>query len=85
MNPIPETHQQGAVTLENMPPGGFPFRGDFGLQAAADGRVWVCLDGIAFLRFSPHPDGKSVNQTYARVLTTLPPDAYLSPRRRTSS
>ncbi len=33
-------------------------QGDLGIQIAADGRVWICIDGIAFLRFSPHKDGK---------------------------
>lgn len=26
---------------------------DFGIQIATDGRVWVCINGIAFLRFKP--------------------------------
>jgi hypothetical protein len=34
------------------------FQGDLGVHIADDGRVWVCINGIAFLRFSPHPDGK---------------------------
>jgi len=56
MRELPETHQYGIVTIENMPPeGSFPYTGDFGIQVAKDGRVWICLDGIAFLRFRPHP------------------------------
>jgi len=31
--------------------------GDLGIQVAEDGRVWVCIDGVAFLRFKP---GRSV-------------------------
>ena len=27
--------------------------GDLGIQVAKDGRVWVCINGIAFLRFKP--------------------------------
>jgi hypothetical protein len=53
MKELPETHQMGVTTLENMPEGGFPFQGDFGLQVAKDGRVWICLDGVAFIRFKP--------------------------------
>lgn len=59
----PETHQQGAISIENIPPeissfmlgngGGMMFKGDFGIQIAEDGRVWVCINGIAFLRFTP--------------------------------
>jgi sugar lactone lactonase YvrE len=64
----PETHQQGTISIENIPqelriPGYMPhilesMKGDFGVQIAKDGRVWVCINGIAFLRFSPHADGK---------------------------
>lgn len=64
-----ETHQKGAISLENIPEefyhsfvrgdyGSHMMRGDFGVQIAEDGRVWVCINGLAFLRFSPHPDGK---------------------------
>lgn len=62
-----ETHQEGRISIENLPkefglsfsPAGRPFmEGDFGIQIAKDGRVWVCINGLAFLRFSPHPDGK---------------------------
>ena len=28
-------------------------QGDFGIQIARDGRVWICIDGVAFLRFNP--------------------------------
>ena len=61
---IPETHQQGTISLENVDyftketlQGNY-MKGDFGVQIASDGRVWVCIDGIAFIRFSPHPNGK---------------------------
>jgi len=26
---------------------------DFGIQVAEDGRVWICINGISFLRFIP--------------------------------
>jgi hypothetical protein len=26
---------------------------DVGIQVATDGRIWVCIDGSAFLRFKP--------------------------------
>ena len=52
----PETHQKGIISLENVPGGlmqeGY-IEGDFGIQVAWDGRVWVCINGIAFLRFKP--------------------------------
>jgi hypothetical protein len=64
-----ETHRFGSISIENVPAelrGGDPgekddyrvMQADFGIQIAKDGRVWVCINGIAFLRFSPHPDGK---------------------------
>ena len=28
---------------------------EFGVQISEDGRVWVCVNGIAFLRFKPTP------------------------------
>jgi len=27
---------------------------EFGVQVGWDGRVWVCINGIAFLRFKPN-------------------------------
>lgn len=69
MKAIPEFHQQGNITVENLrmifsdtnfnPEDGFgTIKGDLGVQVAEDGRVWICIDGIAFIRFSPHPNGK---------------------------
>ena len=63
-----ETHQTGNISIENIPPevasfifgrgGGNMFQGDLGIQIAKDGRVWVCINGIAFLRFSPKKEVK---------------------------
>ncbi|KKL04142.1 hypothetical protein LCGC14_2619010 [marine sediment metagenome] len=56
-----ETQQIGHISLENMPDGLKDKRfmeGIFGIQVAEDGRVWICIDGFAFIRFSPHPDGR---------------------------
>lgn len=53
----PETHQNGRVDVHNrdlidaaLATGG---EVDFGVQIAWDGRVWVCVNGMAFLRFKP--------------------------------
>ena len=51
------THQKGTISIENWPAGmaessGF-MKGDLGVQVAEDGRVWICIDGAAFLRFKP--------------------------------
>jgi hypothetical protein len=48
----PETHQQGLISIEqNLITGGL--MGDFGIQIAEDGRVWICINGIAAIRFKP--------------------------------
>lgn len=52
MKKYPETHQQGLITFEqNIKVGGI--KGDFGIQIAEDGRVWICVDGAALIRFRP--------------------------------
>lgn len=61
MQEVPETHQQGTISLENMPTDLKDknwMRGDLGIQVAEDGRIWLCVNGISFIRFSPHPNGK---------------------------
>lgn len=60
MKAIPEFHQQGTIMLENLTKyTGLPYiKGDLGIQVASDGRVWICIDGVAFIRFSPYSDGK---------------------------
>ncbi len=57
MKEYPETHQQGTISIENIPEFNY-IKGDLGIHIAKDGRVWICIDGIAFLRFSPHTNGK---------------------------
>jgi len=27
--------------------------GNLGIQVAEDGRIWICIDGISFIRFQP--------------------------------
>lgn len=55
MKQIPETHQQGMLTVENDE----AVRSldqmdcDFGLQVHTDGRVWICINGVAWIRFKP--------------------------------
>lgn len=52
---VPETHQFGHLSVENLE----LIRMmdlescDVGLQTSADGRIWICVNGIAFLRFKP--------------------------------
>ncbi len=50
----PEIHQQGTISFESqLPIGQHTLEGDLGIQIASDGRVWICIDGVAFLRFRP--------------------------------
>lgn len=66
MKEYPEVHQQGTILLHNISmcfPEGITSdsamtQGDLGIQVAKDGRIWVCINGIAFVRFSPHKNGK---------------------------
>jgi hypothetical protein len=61
----PETHQTGLIDVSNLDvifgeerQCGHAVRGDIGVQIANDGRIWVCVNGVALIRFSPHPDGR---------------------------
>lgn len=58
---VPEFHQDGSLGIENRDEvtrmlqeahieGG---QVDVGLQVADDGRIWLCVNGMAFLRFKP--------------------------------
>jgi len=48
----PETHQKGIVSIEqNLLMSNKV--GDLGIQIAKDGRIWVCIDGVAAIRFKP--------------------------------
>lgn len=59
MKEYPETHQQGVVTLENEDDISRMLyykehkMVDFGIQIAKDGRVWVCINSLPFIRFKP--------------------------------
>jgi hypothetical protein len=52
---IPETHIHGHCSVENLEAiQEMNLQDcDFGYQVAHDGRVWVCINGVAFLRFKP--------------------------------
>jgi len=52
MKEYPEKHQYGIISLENVPVERM-IEGDLGVQIAEDGRVWVCINGAAFIRFHP--------------------------------
>ena len=51
MRDYPETHQKGLITIEQIPEKSLI--GNFGIQIAKDGRIWICIDGVATIRFKP--------------------------------
>jgi hypothetical protein len=51
MKPYPETHQEGLITIER--PLYKSQIGKFGIQIARDGRIWICIEGLAVIRFKP--------------------------------
>lgn len=55
MKECSETHQQGLISIDqNLITGGL--MGDFGIQIAKDGRIWICINGISAIRFKPTID-----------------------------
>lgn len=56
---MPETHDQGMLNVYNMDEIQHSLRNtdvwenDLGIQISRDGRVWVCVNGIALVRFKP--------------------------------
>lgn len=54
----PELHSKGIISIENLPKERM-IKGDLGIQIAPDGRLWICIDGIAFIRFKPDMEGKN--------------------------
>lgn len=61
MKELKETHMSGMISIENEEiildrKKNFTHMifGDLGIQIATDGRIWICINGIAFLRFKPN-------------------------------
>ena len=46
----PEKHQYGFISIEQEM---HNKEGDLGAQIAKDGRIWICIDGQAAIRFKP--------------------------------
>jgi hypothetical protein len=53
----PETHEAGYIELHNLDEVQYMLRdrevNDLGIHIANDGRAWLCINGIAFIRFKP--------------------------------
>lgn len=52
MKDYPEVHQEGYLSVEQTLDIGMK-ECCFGIQVSSDGRVWICINGQAFLRFKP--------------------------------
>jgi len=52
---IPETHREGYLSVENLEKiQAMNLQDcDLGFQVSYEGRVWICVNGVAFLRFKP--------------------------------
>ena len=75
---IPETHQQGLITLHNseLIEHADLQNADLGIQTSYDGRVWVCINGLAFLRFKPFTRGR-YNRVNIEEVSTLMAEATI--------
>lgn len=53
---FPETHHHGMLSIENAEiVAGMDLADcDVGLQVSYDGRIWLCVNGVAWVRFKPH-------------------------------
>ena len=47
---IPQTEFHGLISIESEFKSG---EGLLGIQTSEDGRIWICINGVAFLRFKP--------------------------------
>jgi len=52
---FPETHKQGLLSIENLEhiQAMNKMDCDVGVQIAYDGRIWLCVNDVAFIRFKP--------------------------------
>ncbi len=55
MKEVKETHQQGMISIENLEMilKQDTQNCDVGIQISHDGRIWLCVNGVAFVRFKP--------------------------------
>lgn len=51
MEELKETHMRGFLSVEKGISSNLDC--DFGIQIGIDGKVWICIDGVAFIRFKP--------------------------------
>ena len=46
-------HGEGNISIDNIPENFNHKINDLGIQISENGKVWICINGISFLRFSP--------------------------------
>ena len=51
VEPYPETHFKGVISIEQTITQRTMI-GDIGIQISEDGRIWICINGKAFIRFN---------------------------------
>ncbi len=49
----PETHQEGILSIHKAFSTNQEHHCDLGLQVSPDGRIWLCVNGEAYIRFKP--------------------------------
>ena len=56
IKPYEETHIDGIISLENdcFKETDGMMKGDIGIKINEDGRIWVCINGVSFIRFKPY-------------------------------
>ena len=74
MRELKETHMSGMISIENKDTVlnkenefGQMIIGDLGIQIATDGRIWICINGISFLRFKPLQKEVTLWKTKSRL------------------
>ena len=53
IKPYEETHMEGTILLDNNPFFQSHIEGNLGILITEDGRMWICIDGLSFIRFTP--------------------------------
>jgi len=66
VEPYEVLHQDGLLSVEmDLPKGNYI--GDVGIQIARDGRIWLCFNGGAFIRFKPMTE--TLRKLYGKIET----------------
>lgn len=61
---LKETHTRGHLSVEADMKSLLDC--DFGIQISSDGRVWICINGMAFIRFKPSHKNKQYQLAHSK-------------------